>query len=362
MDRDPERRRSVEWLRQTTTLSKMTGDYEIEIVSGDVRDEEDVRRCIAGLQRPLKGVFHLAGTLEDRSFLDTSAESLENVFAPKARGALNLHNATTGCALDYFVLFSSIASTFGNVGQVNYSSASAFLDGLAAWRRRQGLAGFSYNLGPVTEVGMAARSLHVMRMMRAAGMMTVSANFAIANLDYALRAMAPDPTEPGTKGHDHMVTALFSNPAWTVDSPDYMRNGRLLNNQAAFEVNVRGELTLESVVAQISAKVAELCGHEEGDVAEPLSSFGLTSISVAELGAFIQAQFNRQVSALELMTTASALSLAEMIVHGAESDAEGETVAETDGSADVSPQRVHQARQRRSPFANRLEDHFPIQT
>ena len=361
MDRDPERRRSVEWLRQTTTLSKMTGDYEIEIVSGDVRDEEDVRRCVAELQRPLKGVFHLAGTLEDRSFLDTSAESLENVFAPKARGALNLHDATTDCALDYFVLFSSIASTFGNVGQVNYSSASAFLDGLAAWRRRRGLAGFSYNLGPVTEVGMAARSLHVMRMMRAAGMMTVSANFAIANLDYALRAMAPDPTEPDTKGHDHMVTALFSNPAWTVDSPDYMRNGRLLNNQAAFEVNVRGELTLESVVAQISAKVAELCGHEEGDVAEPLSSFGLTSISVAELGAFIQAQFNRQVSALELMTTASALSLAEMIVHGAESDAEGEAVAETDGSAEVSPQRVHQVRRRRSPFANRLEDHFPIQ-
>ncbi|MDE2878118.1 acyl carrier protein [Candidatus Palauibacter soopunensis] len=189
----------------------------------------------------------------------------------------------------------------------------------------------------------------------------MSANFAIANLDYALRTMAPGTTERGTTDHDHLVTALFSNPAWTVDSPDYMRNGRLLNNQAAFEVNVGGELTLESVVTQISAKVAELCGHEEGDVAEPLSSFGLTSISVAELGAFIQAQFNRQVSALELMTTASAQSLAEMIVHGAESDGEGETVAETDGSADVSPQPVHRVRTRRSPFANRLEDHFPIQ-
>ena len=67
---------------------------------------------------------------------------------------------------------------------------------------------------------------------------------------------------------------------------------------------------------QIAAKVAELCGHDEGSPEEPLSSFGLTSISVAELGAFIRMQFNYQVSALELMTTATCLSLAEAIMQG----------------------------------------------
>ncbi len=350
MDRDPARSRDVAWIRQITTLSKMTQEYEIEIVPGDVRNEDDVRRCIAGLSRPLKGVFHLAGTLEDRSFLDTSPDSLARVFAPKAQGALNLHHATAEHDLDYFVLFSSIASTFGNLGQINYSGASAFLDGLAAYRRKRGLPGFSYNLGPVTEVGMAARSLHVMRMMRAAGMTTVSANFAIANLDFAMRTMADQ---------DHLVTALFSTPPWTVDSPDYMRNGRLVNNQGAFEVDAGGELTLDGVVAQISAKVAELCGHDEGDVTEPLSSFGLTSISVAELGAFVQTQFNHQVSALELMTTASALSLAQAIVHGADADTEDETPGETDGTASGAKEARQRVRRRRSSFANAPEDHFP---
>ena len=350
MDRDPRRSRDVEWIRQITTLSKMTQEYEIDIVPGDVRNEADVHRCIGALKRPLKGVFHLAGTLEDRSFLDTSPDSLARVFAPKAQGALNLHHATTGCDLDHFVLFSSIASTFGNLGQINYSGASAFLDGLAAYRRQRGLPGFAYNLGPVTEVGMAARSLHVMRMMRAAGMTTVSANFAIANLDFAMRTMAD---------RDHLVTALFSTPPWTVDSPDYMRNGRLVNNQAAFEVDAGGELTLEGVVAQISAKVAELCGHDEGDVAEPLSSFGLTSISVAELGAFVQTQFNHQVSALELMTTASALSLAQSIVHGADGDAEDEADGEDDTTARVDDEVRQRVRRRRSPFAHAPEDHFP---
>ena len=181
-------------------------------------------------------------------------------------------------------------------------------------------------------------------------MTTVSANFAIANLDFAMRTMTD---------RDHLVTALFSTPPWTVDSPDYMRNGRLVNNQAAFEVDAGGDLTLEGVVAQISAKVAELCGHEEGDVTEPLSSFGLTSISVAELGAFVQTQFNHQVSALELMTTASALSLAEAIVHGADSHTEDDAPSETDGTASGAEQTRRRVRRRLSPFANAPEDHFP---
>ena len=129
---------------------------------------------------------------------------------------------------------------------------------------------------------------------------------------------------------DHLVTALFTRAPWNVDSPDYTRNGRLMRNQDGFAVDADSQLTLDGVAAQISAKVAELCGHAEGGEEEPLASFGLTSISVAELGAFIQMQFNHQVSALELMTTASTLSLAQAIVHGEPADGEAQTEAETE--------------------------------
>ncbi len=103
----------------------------------------------------------------------------------------------------------------------------------------------------------------------------------------------------------------------------------MLSNQDAFAVDTGGQLTQDAVVAQIAAKVAELCGHDEGSPEEPLSSFGLTSISVAELGAFIRMQFNHQVSALELMTTATCLSLAEAIMQGDQSGDEDD-----DGAAD----------------------------
>ena len=305
MDRDPEGRRNADWIRRSTALAYMDVPVEFDIVTGDVASAADVRRAVAQLRRPLKGVFHLAGTLDDRLLDNLSAESVARVFAPKARGALHLHEATLDQPLDAFVLFSSTAAVLGNPGQINYSAANAYLDGLAASRRRQGLPALSYNLAAVADAGMAARSLPVLRLMRAAGLPPVSSDFAIANLDYALRAMSHA---------DHLVTALFERPSWTVDLPDYMRIGRLMRNRDAFEAGTAGELTVEAVVQQIAAKVAELCGHDECDAEEPLSSFGLTSISVAELGTFIQTEFNYRVSALELMTTASALSLAQGIV------------------------------------------------
>lgn len=281
-----------------------------------------------------------------------TSESISRVFAPKALGALNLHRATEELALDHFVLVSSLSSAFGNPGQVNYSAANAFLDSLAALRRRKGLPALSYNLAAVADAGMAARNLGVLRLMRATGMPPVSSYFAIANLDYALRTM---------QDHDHLITALFKRVPWSSDSADYMRIGRLMSNQDAFEVGSGDQLTVDGVMAQIASKVAELCGHDEGAMDEPLSSFGLNSISVAELGAFIQSEFNFQASALELMTTASCQSLAHAIVFGTPSEDEADAESD-DGSAEDAPvAKPRHVRRTPSMFASPPEAHFPTE-
>ncbi len=350
MDRDPEGRRDESWLRQSTTLGDLGEGVEIDLVQGDVADEADVRRCVGAVKRPLKGVFHLAGVLEDSLLADLTSESIARVFAPKARGALNLHRATAGLALDHFVMMSSTSSTLGNAGQINYSAANAFLDGLAACRRRQGLPAFAYNVTAVADAGMAARNLGVLRLMKAAGMPPVSSYCAISNLDYALRTM---------NDSDHLVTALFKRVLWKVGSADYMKIGRLMSNQDAFEVAVEEQLTVDSVMGQIAAKMAELCGHDEGGPEEPLSSFGLNSISVAELGAFIQSEFNFQASALELMTTASCQSLAHAIVFGSTADEQTDTGNEDPSIGAASPVAECRARRRPSAFASPPEDHFP---
>ena len=69
---------------------------------------------------------------------------------------------------------------------------------------------------------MASRNRHVLRMARAAGMPPISTQFAITNLDYALRKLSDD---------DHLLSALFKRVPWKVDSADYLRIGRLMNNE-----------------------------------------------------------------------------------------------------------------------------------
>jgi len=353
MDRDRERRRSVDWVRQASGIDNFFPDLrdeiEIDIVPGDVAVAEDVERCIAELRRPLKGVLHLAGIVDDHLLLDLPPDSVARVFSPKAGGALNLHRATADCPLDHFVLFSSISSTFGNPGQINYGGANAFLDGLAASRRRRGRPALSYNLAAVAEAGMASRDLRILRLMKTAGLPPVSSVFAATNLDYAMRVMADQ---------DHLITACFERPPWRVDAPDYMRSGHLTTNQHAFEVDLGGKRTVSAVTALITAKVAELCGDDEIDPEQPLASFGFSSLSVAELGAFIQRHFDYQVSAMDLMTTTTALSLATSIVHD-QAHLDGPAKEpDADGIAIEHDSAGRRSRRTPSIFAVALEDHF----
>ena len=71
----------------------------------------------------------------------------------------------------------------GSVGQANYASANAFLDGLAQYRQRQGLAGQSIQWGPWAEVGM---SVALREQQERAGLQQLSAEEGVEMLEWVL--------------------------------------------------------------------------------------------------------------------------------------------------------------------------------
>ena len=94
---------------------------------------------------PLRGIVHAAGVVGYKPIMQVGREELDAVLQPKVAGAWLLHQHSGHFPLDFFILFSSIASAWGSREQAHYSAANRFLDALAHHRR--GLPALSVNWG-----------------------------------------------------------------------------------------------------------------------------------------------------------------------------------------------------------------------
>ena len=130
----------------------------VATAQADFADPAAVRRVLAAIPReaPLRGIVHSAGLLEDGALLQQSWDRFARPLGPKVEGTWALHEATRGARLDFFVMYSSVASVLGSSGQANHSAANAFMDALAEDRRAHGLAAVSLSWGAWSEIGAAA--------------------------------------------------------------------------------------------------------------------------------------------------------------------------------------------------------------
>ncbi|UVM52811.1 amino acid adenylation domain-containing protein [Pseudomonas sp. B21-015] len=106
----------------------------------DLADADQVQCLIADVVNhhgALHGIIHCAGITRDALLTDKPREDFAAVFAAKVDGVHHLDRFSAGSALDFFVLYSSIASVLGNAGQTDYAAANGYLDAFASLRNQQ---------------------------------------------------------------------------------------------------------------------------------------------------------------------------------------------------------------------------------
>jgi amino acid adenylation domain-containing protein len=152
----------------------------------DIADAGAVESLFSAVRQdgiPLRGIIHAAGVLGYKPITQIERAELENVLRPKVKGAWLLHEHSLGFPLDFFVLFSSIASAWGSPKQAHYSAANRFLDSLAHYRRHLGQPAVSLNWGPWSKGGMTSQADEAL--LRRVGINALDPDRALDALDHA---------------------------------------------------------------------------------------------------------------------------------------------------------------------------------
>lgn len=127
--------------------------YSADITS--MKDMEDVIKDINLNVGRINGVVHSAGIAGEGIILKKDLEKAKSVMAPKINGTWVLDKVTAKDKPEFFIMFSSILSIIGSMGQSDYAAANAYMDSFAAYRRRRLGKTATINWTVWSETGMA---------------------------------------------------------------------------------------------------------------------------------------------------------------------------------------------------------------
>jgi phthiocerol/phenolphthiocerol synthesis type-I polyketide synthase D len=280
---------------QLSSIDDLGKDAEVVVVQGDISSSGVAERLVTAAEAtglPLRGVIHGAAVIDDQIVVGLRRESLERVWAPKAMGALRLHDATADRQLDWWVGFSSVASLLGSPGQAAYACANAWLDALVAWRRAAGLPATTINWGQWSDVGVArslalsvldpiapAEAIEAMESLLAGN--TARAGVARLRLDRAAAAF-PEIHQLG----------YFATLAEELDAGD--------DEDWAGPDGLRQADPLEAhrmVIARLRIRVSAIMGYPDGgamDVDQPLTELGMDSLMAVRIRNTVRSDFGAE--------------------------------------------------------------------
>ncbi|KNG83443.1 hypothetical protein ANOM_008035 [Aspergillus nomiae NRRL 13137] len=305
---------------------------EVTVIQGDVSDLRDVQSAVQQCRAPIAGIFQMSMVLEDRAFLGMNHVEWANVLLPKVQGSWNLHQATEGEPLDFFVSFSSISGIIGQPGQANYAAANTFLDSFAKYRRSLGLPASVIDLGVVTDIGyvsesgrMAQRGLAVWASQTIQEREVIEAvKLACSGQNDVIIGLGPSSATPlarlpGFFQRDKRMR-LFHNAQEAPRARGDVDNGlKTFLGDASREPSILDHADSYALLRdELGTKIVSFLfkPDEEIDTAKSLADMGIDSLVVIEIRNWWCQTLGLEISVMEFMNAGNIDGLAHVALEG----------------------------------------------
>ncbi|GGZ16186.1 polyketide synthase [Streptomyces inusitatus] len=307
---------------------------EVLALRSDVSDADEVNALIRLVDERfgrLDGVIHAAGLPGGGLVQTLDPRAYREVLAPKVRGSRHLLAATEGRDLDFLMLFSSLNVIDGRFGIADYTSANAYLGGLAHSCRQRGRTevvavdwtgwrdlGMAVDAGATDEGNDELREIERLAVMSEAGM----ASFLSEREGHAVFLLSLAAGVPQT----HISTQ---------DLNAVVEQGRRLDVATALEVLAgadrgsakyqRPELDTDYIAPEddrerfICETLQMLLGIEQVGARDDFFELGGNSLLALDVTARVNKRFDTDVSVAAFLAAANARALATLTAQWTES-------------------------------------------
>ena len=292
-----------------TELEKLGG--EVIYVQGDItkiKEAENIFKTLKTRFGKLNGIIHSAGVVRDAFILKKTKEASLEVLSPKIIGTINLDNITSADSLDFFVMFSSVASLFGNAGQCDYAFANGFMDAFADHRtaltqqdKRSGKT-ISINWPLWAEGGMKINETSQQWLQQTLGVIPLSTREGIAAFIQAISAQSTQCIILAGQ-HKKLLKLLGKNQIEMISTKP--------------SVSVTNNILLEKVQSKLLAIVSETLKIKIQylNADEDLSEYGVDSITITAIINQLNHYYNLELTPAILFEHKTLKSFAEYLVN-----------------------------------------------
>jgi SAM-dependent methyltransferase/NAD(P)-dependent dehydrogenase (short-subunit alcohol dehydrogenase family) len=302
----------------------------VAFMKADITKKSDLESVYEQIKRnmpPVAGVTNGSLVLRDRGLINMDLETFHVNTKCKVEGTEYLDEMFPDNTLDWFIAFSSISATVGNMGQMAYTAANMFMKALIAQRRQRGVAGSVIDISQVFGVGYIEREMKLQTQLsreQAIRLMSRSGTLIMSEPDlHQLFAEAVIAGRAGSAADHEIITGIKTiTPAESKEAlwGDNVRFGHFIQEVGAAKLPSVTKTTIVPVKVQLEAsKDAEematilktaftaklraslLMNEEVISDTTPLIDLGVDSLVAVEIRTWFAQEVGADVAVLKIL-------------------------------------------------------------